>query len=116
MQSDYSVPPNGHSKVVDSHPATIGEDGTLPDDAFNPERLRLSQNFASANGVKKILTTVPVGKPNRQSFVRVHPDPAFRLETAVLELKQERETYLVEPRLVPDLPGEVTAKKSFSPL
>jgi hypothetical protein len=55
-----------------------------------------------------------VGKPNRQSFVRVNPDPAFRLETAVLELKLERETFLIEPRLVPHLPGEVTAKVLFT--
>jgi hypothetical protein len=92
----------------------IGENTSSLDDVFNPERLRLSQNFENAIGVKKVLTAVPVRKPDRQSFIRVHPDPAYRLETAVLELKAERETYLVEPCLIPDLPGEVIAKVLFT--
>jgi len=35
------------------------------DDPFNPDRLRLSQDFASAVGVRKLLTTVPVRKPSK---------------------------------------------------
>ena len=83
-----------------------------PDDLnpFDPARLKLSQDFAANVGVKKALITVPVRKPDRQTFVRVHPDPDYRLETAVLELKDERETYLVAPGLWPELPGEVTPK------
>jgi hypothetical protein len=46
---------------------------------FDPAALRLDQSFAEMVGVKKLLTTVPVRKPNRQDFVRVHPDPAYRL-------------------------------------
>src|SRR6266568_3638739 len=57
-------------------------------------RLRLGQDFADKVGVKKALLTVPVRKPDRQSFVRVHPDPSWRLDTAVITLKDERETYL----------------------
>ena len=37
--------------------------------------LKLSQDYADTVGVKKILATVPVGKPNKQDFVRVHPGP-----------------------------------------
>jgi hypothetical protein len=92
----------------------IGENTSSLDDVFNPERLRLSQNFENSIGVKKVLTAVPVRNPDRQSFIRVHPDPAYRLETAVLELKEERETYLVEPCLIPDMPGEVIAKVLFT--
>jgi hypothetical protein len=79
-------------------------------DLFDPERLRLSQNFGAEVGVKKALVTVPTRRPDRQWFFRVHPDPAYRLEAAILELKQERETYLVEPGLLSELPGEVSAK------
>jgi hypothetical protein len=43
---------------------------------FDPSVLRLSQNFSEATGVKKLVTTVPVRKPNKQDFIRVHPDPA----------------------------------------
>ncbi len=83
-------------------------------DPFNVEGLRLSQDFASSIGVKKLLTTVPVRKPDSQAFVRVHPDEAYRLETAVLELKEEREIYLVDKRLWPELPGEIIPKVLFT--
>jgi hypothetical protein len=61
-------------------------------------------------GVKKALITVPVRKPNRQDFIQVHPGEDWRLETAVLELKEDRETYLVEPSLWSELPGEIVPK------
>lgn len=81
---------------------------------FDPTKLRLSQNFAESAGVKKLVTTIPVRKPNKQDFIRVHADPAYRLETAVLELKEERETFLVAPDLWPELPGELTPKVLFT--
>jgi hypothetical protein len=84
--------------------------------AFDPARLRLTQDFAATAGVRKLLTTVPVRKPNRQEFVRVHPSDDYRLETAVLELKEERETYLVAPALWPELPGELTPKVIYTTL
>ena len=77
---------------------------------FDPSRLKLSQDFTANIGVKKALITVPIRKPDRQTFVRVHPDPEYRLETAVLELKEERETYLVARELWPQLAGEVVPK------
>ena len=73
-------------------------------------RLRLSQNFAAAIGVKKALLTVPVRKPTRQEFVRVHPDPAFRTQIALIELRDEGEVYAVEQGLCAELPGEVIPK------
>lgn len=85
----------------------------VQDDRFNLSRLRLSQNFSESIGVKKALLTVPVRKPNRQEFVRVHPDEDMHLETAVLEIKEDREVYLVEPELWPDLAGELTPKALF---
>lgn len=85
-----------------------------PGPRFDPANLRLSQNFAGTVGVKKALTTIPVRKPNRQEFVRVHPNADFRIETAVLELKEERETYLVDPSLWTEVPGELTPKVLFT--
>jgi len=85
-------------KPVDSNgPRIITESAQT--DPFDPSRLRLSQDFAATVGVKQALITVPVRKPNKQEFIRVHPDEAYRLETAVLELKEEREIYLVDPSL-----------------
>ena len=83
-------------------------------DPFNPANLRLSQNFSNSVGVKKAFISIPVRKPNRQEFVRVHADEDYRLETAILELKEERENYLVDPALWPELPGELTPKVLFT--
>jgi hypothetical protein len=82
-----------------------------PPNPFDPAALRLSQDYAAGLGVKKELLTVPVRKPDKAWFVRVHPEAAYRLETAVLELKEERETYLVAQPLWAELAGEPT----FSP-
>lgn len=79
-----------------------------PTDPFDPARLRISQDFAAGLGVKKALLTVPIRKPDKAAFVRVHPDPAYRLETAVLELKEEREIYLVDPEIRDELAAEST--------
>src|SRR5208283_3227238 len=82
-------------------------------DTFDPAALRLTQDFA-AIGVKKALMTVPVRKPNRQEFVRVHPDEGYRLQTALLELREERETYLVDPALWGELAVEIVPKVIFT--
>jgi hypothetical protein len=87
---------------------------TRPKSPFDPAALRLNQNFAESTGVKKLVTTIPVRKPGKQDFVRVHSDPAFRLETAVLEFKEDRETYLVAPHLWSELVGELTPKVLFT--
>ena len=81
---------------------------------FDLSRLRLGQDFADKVGVKKALLSVPVRKPDRQSFVRVHPDPTRRLDTATLTLKDERETYLVDPSLWRELPGELVPTALFT--
>lgn len=75
---------------------------------FDPARLRLSQDFGAAVGVKKALLTVPVRKPSKEWFIQTHPSEDYRIQTAVLELKEDRETYLVDPSLWPDLSTEST--------
>jgi hypothetical protein len=65
-----------------------------PNPFDNLSALRLDQSYADTVGVKKLLTTVPVRKPNRQDFVRVHPDPEYRLTpAAIIEVKEDREVY-----------------------
>ncbi|MFO0800496.1 MAG: hypothetical protein U0804_23765 [Gemmataceae bacterium] len=77
-------------------------------DPFDPAKLRLTQSMTAALGVKKLLTTVPVKKPVKEWFVRSHPDAAYRLETFVVELKEDGETYLVAPEFWNALAGEST--------
>jgi hypothetical protein len=81
-------------------------------DPFDPARLRLSQDFSATLGVKKALLTVPVKKPSKEWFVQVHPDEAYRVQTGLLELKEDRESYLVDPDLWPEL---ATSESTFGP-
>jgi hypothetical protein len=73
---------------------------------FAPENLRIDLDFAEGIGVKKAIITVPVKKPNGQDFIRVHPQSEFRLPVAIIELRDERETFLVPPSIARDIPGE----------
>jgi hypothetical protein len=57
--------------------------------------LRLAQNFGETLGVKKVLTTVPVGKPSKDRFFRTHPSPSWVFPTWILENQVAGETYLV---------------------
>jgi hypothetical protein len=86
---------------------------TAPD-PFDLSALRLSQNFLETAGVKKQLLTVPVRKPNPQDFVRVHPDPAYRADLLAVELKDDRETYVVRPDLADALAGETAPVTVFT--
>jgi hypothetical protein len=83
-------------------------------DAFDPERLRLAQDFGAEQAVKKIITRVPVRKPDRQWFIRVRPGEEWRLETAVIEDKEERELYLVDPDIRAELLAEVVPMVLFT--
>ena len=97
------------------NPNGTAEIGLSAPNPFNPAALRLDQSFADHVGVKKLLTTVPVRKPNRQDFVRVHPDPAYRLTPAALiELKEDREVFLVTPAMAAELPGEFMAAALYT--
>ncbi|MFZ1948743.1 MAG: hypothetical protein WAU74_01575 [Pseudolabrys sp.] len=82
---------------------------------FDPAALRLDQSFADTVGVKKHLVTVPVRKPNRQYFVRVHSHLEYRLTpAAIIEVKEDREVYLVTPNIARELAGEFTAATLFT--
>jgi hypothetical protein len=77
--------------------------------------LRLDQSYADTVGVKKLLTTVPVRKPNGQDFVRVHRDPRYRLTpAAIIEVKEDREVCLVTPIMGQALPGEFALATLFT--
>jgi hypothetical protein len=76
------------------------------DDPFDLEKLRVKPEFLETTNVKKLLTTVPVRKPAPQDFIRVHESAKYRDLMAFLELKEDRETYVVDLKAVPELQGE----------
>ena len=92
------------------------ENGKVVDQAkgdFDISRLRLSQDFHQEVGVKKILISVPVRKPSKQEFFRVHPGKDMYLQTLILEDSHEGESYLVDPSLWGGLVGELVPKALY---
>jgi hypothetical protein len=86
-----------------------------PVDPFDPAALRLDQTFTDGTAVKKLLTAVPVRKPNRQDFIRVHPAENYRAEAVgTIELKDEREFYLVAPEIARELGNEMAVVTIFT--
>ena len=92
----------------------INTENTGGADPFDLDNLRLNQSFTETAGVRKLLKTVPVHKPNPQDFVRVHPSPDYRMSAPVIELKDEREEYIVTKELVPELVGEFVSKTLYT--
>ncbi|HEX2573698.1 MAG TPA: hypothetical protein VH877_29375 [Polyangia bacterium] len=82
-------------------------------DPFDPTRFRIEQDYAGILGGEKMLTHVPVGRPNKQVWFRVNPDPNFVLDVNVLVLDGDNEVYLVEPAVAYQVPHEVVAKRLF---
>jgi hypothetical protein len=65
---------------------------------FDPARIRINPEYLHNPVAKELLVSVPVRKPNRQEFFRVHQNPDYQIEPAGL-LEFERDIYLVEPEL-----------------
>jgi hypothetical protein len=77
------------------------------DDLFaDLSKLRMTQDFISETGVKKVTATVPCRKPHKQDFIRVHPDPAYRETMGLIQIGTDREFYLVSPTMAGELAGE----------
>jgi hypothetical protein len=81
-------------------------DRVEPADPFDPAKLRLNTTTDEALGVEKPILHVPVTRPGNQMFFRVHPGPEMRLDTRVITLDTERETYLVTPDIASRNPAE----------
>jgi len=97
--------------MAESTPKSTGE-ATSP---FNPASLRVSQDFLSATGTEKLVVGVPVHKPDPQAFIRVHPDESYRLTpAAIIEVKEDREVYLVDPSLADALNEEINLVGLFT--
>jgi hypothetical protein len=101
-------------RIVETPDARAPETEPPALDPFHPENLKLSQSFAETAGVKKLLTSVPVRKPSQQDFVRVHPSAEYRENFPIIELKDEREEYIVTANLVPKLVGEFVTKTLYT--
>jgi hypothetical protein len=78
---------------------------------FDPANLRLDQSYTETVGVNKLITTIPVRRPNKQTFFRVHPGGEWRDNFPIIDLKDDREEYIVAKPLVPELFTEIVYKQ-----
>ena len=76
--------------------------------------LRLSQNFGQTLGVKKVLTTVPVGKPSKDRFFRTHESDNWVYPAWILENKATGEIYIVSEEVASVLGGLVRAVELYT--
>ena len=98
------LPPTTNHKA--EVPAPVIENA----DPYDTASLALG-NDDTAQAAKRELTTVPVQRPHRDAFIRVHPDPAYRLETKVIEL--DGNLFLVARPLWPQLEDETQTRCLF---
>jgi len=63
-----------------------------------------------------LFSGISLGAPlfDRRGRFRVHPDPAYRETLAVIELKEDREFYLLPRHIARELPGEFVMAQLFT--
>ncbi len=70
---------------------------------LNLDAMRLPANYGETLGVKKVTTTVAVGRPDKSKFFRVRPGQEWVFGAYIVQLKDVNETYLVYPHVAPVL-------------
>jgi hypothetical protein len=93
----------------DSQDAKGGEDTPKKDIFDDLEGLSGGVDFAM-DGVEAVLTRLPVRKPDKFWWVRVHPE--IRATVGLIEIDRE-ESYLVAPALFPDLMEEMKRRTLY---
>jgi hypothetical protein len=95
-------------------PASTPAPAAPTPDPFDIASLRLNPSFLETAGVKRLLTTVPVRRPSPQDFFRVHPAPEYRENFAMIDLKDDREEFVVVPAIMSELTNEIVYKTVFT--
>lgn len=100
---------NGSPDRESGRPESVSKEQTIGrSDPFGDlESLRLSQDFVSQTGVKPLLSSVAVRKPNRQEFIRVRPGDEWQFDAGCLTENSTKDIYLVHASLVEELRGDV---------
>ena len=85
-----------------------------PSDPFNLESIRAASR--DDIGVERVTLTIPVRRPGRAEFFRVHPDPEFSIDWFVLEREDdlEREVYWITAEYRTALLDELKPVRIFS--
>ena len=65
--------------------------------------LRLPANYGATLGVRKLLTSVQVGRPKKSNFFRTHKSDDMTFPAMVLENKEAHESYVVVPEVAQEI-------------
>ncbi len=84
----------------------IGLPPSAPPAEMDLKGLALSQDYTSLAPVKKTILKVPIQKPSAQTWFQISPEPAWQIQVPVIELKQDREHYIVARDMRDELDGE----------
>jgi hypothetical protein len=83
------------------------DNNRTPPNPFDPKALAVSQTGGESFGSRKILTAVPVRKPNAKEWVRSHPSDDFSVTVALLEDAEGNPPYVVAPAIAAAFRAEV---------
>lgn len=79
------------------------------EDFFDWDKIALPQNYQESTGVRKLISRIPVERPNPHEFVRVHPDLSY--QASVFEDRLDKEIFvLMDPHLQEELFSELVFK------
>ncbi len=89
---DATVAPSAFdpARIQARYPIDSAAVGPTKPNPFDPARLRISQDYRGQTSIQKVLTSVPVRKPDRQWLVGPHPPPKRPGGADGLLLKAER--------------------------
>jgi hypothetical protein len=90
--------PEGNGQLQEAASTSQASQADSADD-WDLDSLRVSQDYADGLGVEQAVADVPVWKPRKGQWIRTHPSKDYQIETLLLELEEERELYLIAPRL-----------------
>ena len=106
-KANYNMTPN--DSPLDVNAVQNAANPTTPKPGkFDPARLRLNQSF-EAGAVNKS-SPITVRKPDRHNWFMAHPDPSYHFQTMMLDIKQDREIYLIDPDLREELALELVPR------
>lgn len=75
---------------------------------FNPEFLRLTDEYDDEPRTQNLILDIPVHKPPTTAFIRTHPE--YQIRMGILELSETREHFLVTRAMY----GQLTKEKAVS--
>lgn len=81
-------------------------EGVASMDPFDPINCAVSATASENIGIRRVLTSIRVGKPRKQAFVRASTNPKHTIGIALIELESDGETYMVVPAVAAQIPQE----------